>query len=103
MQFPVGTASKEFLNSNMSSIDKRLDVILPVHSYLSFNKSGQGISKEVDSSSSWSTGIVSSIIALLFSANILNNTSTKKDILTEIKLLSNSFNSHYDFLNPLKS
>lgn len=96
---PVGTASVAFLNANNSPIDKRLNIVLPILDYASYNDDGATFLKVPDSSSSWGTAVVSSIIALLYSHKQLNENSTTADIISKIQGLSNG--SH-DFLNPLK-
>jgi hypothetical protein len=98
----VGTASLEFLNSNSSKIDKRLNIILPILNYVSFNNDGLSFLKIPDLSSSWGTAVVSCIIALFYSNNELNNNSTKADIISKIQNLSKNFDDASNFLNPLK-
>lgn len=97
----VGTASLEFLNSNISKIDKRLNIILPILSYSSFNSDGITFSKISDLSSSWATAVISSIIALFYSNNKLTANATKSDIISQIQNFSKNFDS-YNLLNPLK-
>jgi hypothetical protein len=97
----VGTASLGFLNSNSSKIDKRLNVVLPILDFVSFNNDGLSFSRIRDVSSSWGTAVISSLIALFYSSNQLNNNSTKADIITQIQNVSKSPDNASNFLNPL--
>lgn len=98
----VGSASIEFLNSNAAQIDKKLDILIPVVDYVSFNSDGLTFSKIPDTSSSWATAVVSSLVALLFSNNEISIHSTKADIVAKIEELAQEAGSASNFLNPLK-
>jgi hypothetical protein len=98
----VGSASIEFLKANAAQIDKKLDVLIPVVDYVSFNSDGLTFSKITDTSSSWATAVVSSLIALLFSNNEINVQSAKADIVAKIEDLVQDASNASDFLNPLK-
>jgi hypothetical protein len=100
--FSVGTASSEFLKSSATKIDERLNFILPILDYASFDTDGITVVKIDDLSSSWATSVITGMIALLFSNGRLNKNSSKADIVSQIRNLSNNFTDSNTFLNPLK-
>jgi hypothetical protein len=100
--FSVGTASSDFLKTNATKIDARLNFILPILDYASFDADGITVVKIDDLSSSWATSVITCMIALLFSNGRLNKNSSKADIVSQIQNLSNNYTDSYTFLNPLK-
>lgn len=98
----VGCVSQGFIEKNAHfDYDKNLDLIFPILEYVSYIENGKNFNKESDKTSSYATSVVSGIIALMYSARIIDDKSTKTEIISFFKKITNGQKDNFKFINPI--
>jgi hypothetical protein len=98
----VGCLSKSVLGQiPISTLNNKLDFIIPDFSYASFGRSAD---VRRDSGDSYSCAIISAIIALLMSSGKITQQMNLVEIKQQIEMVSKPIldASNFDFLGPLK-
>lgn len=98
----VGCVSQEFIEKYTHfAYDKNLDLIFPILEYVSYVEDGKNFDKDPDRTSSYATAVVSAIIALMYSAGIIDDKSTKTEIISFFKKITNGQKDNFKFINPI--